>query len=71
MTSKQFYYLKCCKQREFDLICFVREVFPGQTITGDYVFSGARLCDIAKGSQATQRVIDWCRARKIKREGAV
>lgn len=55
------YYEQCCNGRLQDLIRWVSQVFPGQTINGDYVFRNARLQDIARGSWPTQRVINWCR----------
>ena len=59
MTSEDF-YKRMCSQRLGDLICWVRQVYPGQTITKDYVFKNATLENIAKGSAATNRVIRWC-----------
>ena len=65
--SKSAYYERCCEQRLQDLILWVSRVFDGQTITGEYVFRNARLYDIAKGSAATQRIVDWCRSELNKR----
>lgn len=66
MDNTNEYYLRCCKQRLADLIKFVSAVFPGQTITGEYVFRNAPLKNIARGSASTQRVIDWCRKEAAK-----
>lgn len=55
------YYDECCRQRLEDLIRWVAKARPGQTIAGDYVFHNARLRDIAKGSAATQRIVDWAK----------
>jgi hypothetical protein len=61
--TREGYYERCCVQREQDLIFWVRQVFDGQTVTGDYVFKNAPLRNIARSSQATQRVIDWCKVQ--------
>ena len=58
--NKEQYYKKCCEGREKDLIFYISKVFPGQTIDVNYVFKNARICDIAKSSNATQRMINWC-----------
>lgn len=57
------YYVRCCEQRLADLVKYVAMVYPGQTITGEYVINNARLKDIAKGSASTQRIIDSCKRR--------
>lgn len=62
------YYEKCCSIRLNDLVKYVSLVFPGQTITGDYVFRNAPLKNIAKSSAATQRIIDWSKKELEKKE---
>ena len=57
--DKSALYERCCNQRLQDLIRWVSAVYPGQTITRDYVMKNATLESIAKSSAATQRIINW------------
>jgi hypothetical protein len=48
------------EQRLDDLIYWVHQVYPGQSITPTWTFRKASLGAIAKSRPATQRIIDWC-----------
>jgi len=56
-----------CEQRLEDMIYYLRQVYPGQTITGDRIMHNASLWKISRSAVGTQRVIDWCRREIAKR----